>query len=704
MAEAIGALIISSLPTAVATALPTTILGVSTAAVIGNVAIVGSLAAASYLTRPDAPKPSDGQVTTKQPISPRRRNYGRVKVGGVIIFSEVAGGKLYEVVAINQGEIDAYEEHWLGDIQVTLDGDSNAIPVEAGSTAFSNKGRHYVQVYYEYGTDSDPGFAGLRATFPTKWTEAHRAYGVAKVLIVSQQPDSRDYTQVFPAGRPVYRGVIRASKVWDPRDSNQDKDNPATWTWSDNPVLHALDYHRHADAMRLATFDDVLFTATALAEDWIPAANVCDEAVTLKVSGTEPRYTCAGGYLLTQPPKDVLPQILATCVGQVFMRPDGAIGIRVGQPVTPSLVFDADEKHILGYTGFRSGDDVFLAANEITAKYTSPDHDFQDTEATPWRNEADITARGQVLTSEIDLSWVPSYPQARRLMKAEYHRKNPACVGQFATDLHALNGFGEQYLTLTLAEMGVSAQDFEVNSFEINPGEGTCALNLSAFDSAAAFAWDAATEEGDPPPIPDQTRGSNAIEVPDGVTGTPAVRTISIGTNGVVLVIDWDAPDRIDFRANAQYKLHSASDWLPATVSDDGTSAETPLLQDGQTYDVRVQFMTGSRTGDWTEVDSIVVGVPPDPPIDFTGAPDGIGGQLLTWRNASSPNLAVVRVWAGDASSTFPAVHMGSRPATPGATDSWSFALASGTWKFWMVSETAAGVRSAPVGPQIVTT
>jgi hypothetical protein len=288
-------------------------------------------------------------------------------------------------------------------------------------------------------------------------------------------------------------------------------------------------------------------------------------------------------------------------------------------------------------------------------------------------------------------------------MKREYYRRNPSCVGQFSTDLYALNGFGERYARLTLAEMDIDGRDFEIKSFEINPATATCALSLSAFDGLAADAWDPATEEGDPPPIPDLTRGSTVIDPPEGGTASPTVRTISTGTNGVVLVIGWDAPDRLDFRANAQYKLHSASDWLPATVSDDGTSAETPLLQDGQTYDVRVQFMTGSRTGDWTELDSTLVGVPPDQPIDFLGTPSG-GSQVLTWRNATSPNLAVVRVWAGDASSTFPAVNMGTRPATPGATDSWSFALASGTWKFWMVSETAAGVRSAPVGPETVTT
>ena len=702
MAETIGALIIASLPATAAAAIPTTILGVSTAAIVGNVALIGSLAAASYFMRPDAPKPSDGQVATRQPIPPRRRSYGRVKVGGAIIFSEVHDGKLYEVVAINQGEIDAIEEHWIGDIQVSLDGSGNAVPIDSGNTAFVNKGRKYLQIFFELGTDSDLGFPVLASVFPTKWSSAHRALGVAKVLIVSQQPDSRDYTQVFPAGRPVYRGVIRASKVWDPREVGQDKDDPSTWTWSENPVLHALDYHRHADGMALAHLDSILFTPAALAEDWIPAADICDEAIALKGGGTDPRYACAGGYLLTQAPKDVLPQILATCDGQVFMRPDGAIGMRVGKAVTPGVVFGADEKHVIGYTGFRSGDDVFLVANEITAKFTGPDYDFQDTDVTPWRNEADITARGQVLTSEIDLTWVPYYPQARRLMKIEYYRKNPACVGQFRTDLYALNGFGSRYARVTLAEMDVADQDFEMKAFEIDPGSGTCDLSLSAFNGAAAYAWDPATEEGDPPPIPVLTSGAGAVSPPANVTATLATRQISTGTNGAVLVITWDEPTRVDLVAQAQYKLHSATDWLPAGVSTDNVSAETPILQDGETYDVRVQFVTGTRTSDWTEVDSILVGVPADPPTGLAGvgsSPD----VTLTWTNSNSPNLAKVRTYWGSTSSFNAATDAGTVTASPGTPGSTTITTFTGTWYFWIVSETAAGIKSAPDGPVPVT-
>jgi hypothetical protein len=468
-----------------------------------------------------------------------------------------------------------------------------------------------------------------------------------------------------------------------------------------NPVLQALDYHRHRDGMGLAVMDDILFNDTVLSEDWIPSANTCDDAIALKAGGTEPRYRCAGGYLLPSAPKDVLPSIMATCQGQIFARPDGGIGIRVRKAGTPTFVFGADEKHMSGYSGFRTGDDLFLVANQITAKFTGPDYDYQDTDVTPWRNEADITARGQELTSDLDLSWVPSYSQARRLMKIEYYRKNPAWVGQFISDLYALNGFGERDLRLTLSDFDIADMDFEISSFDIAPASATCTLGISAFDSVTACSWDPATEEGDPPPIPDLSGGTGVITPPQNVIASLAARTISAGTNGAVIVMSWDASPRTDVTATAQYKLHSATDWLPASVATDNVIAETPILQDGSTYDVRVQFVTGTKTSDWVEVDSIVVHVPADPPTNFT-ATAASPNVNLAWTNSGSPNLAFVRRYRGTGS--FPsATDLGTVAATPGSAGSSSVPTSAGTWNFWIVSETAAGAKSAPVGPQTVT-
>lgn len=700
MPETIGLLILSTLG---ATEIAGFAITAATASLVGNAAIVGSLLAASYLTRPDAPKPSDGQVTTRQPIPPRRRNYGRVKVGGALMFSETTNGVLYEVIAINQGEIDAFEEHWIGDIQVALAPDGSATPVAAGNSAFVNKGRKYLQIFMERGTDDDLGFPYLDTIFPGKWTAAHRGRGVAKVLLISAQCDSRDYTQVFPSGRPVYRAVIRASKVWDPRVGGQSKDVPSTWAWSENPVLQTLDYHRHKDGMGLAAQDATLFTTAAIDEDWIPSADICDEAIPLKSGETEPRYRCAGGYPLPSLPKDVLPQMFNTCQGQVFMRPDGAIGMRVGKSVTPSLIYDADEKHISNYSGFRKGDDLFLACNQVTAQFTGPDYDYQSTDVTPWRNEVDITARGQELTQSIDLSWVPSYPQARRLMKIEYYRKSPEWVGQFNSDLYALNGFGSRYLRLTLSDLEIENLDCEITAFGIDPSAGTCPIGISSFN-AIAYDWDPASEEGDPPPIPDSVISSTEITPPANLAASLAARTISAGTNGAVIVMSWDAPTRPDLTAEAQYKLHSATDWLPASVSTSGIAAETPILQDGETYDVQVRFITGTRRSDWSVISSMLVGVPADPPTGFAVALDGTDPTKvnLTWTNPNSPNLSGIRLFHG-AGSFGTATDDGLVASTPGSAGFGSVTPGTGLWSFWIVSETAAGTRSAPVGPQTIT-
>jgi hypothetical protein len=116
MAETIGMLIL----TAVAAE---TAFGAATAAVatiIGTGVLVGGSYAINLAMQPDAEEksPSDGQITTKQPVPPRRRHYGRVKVGGPLMFVEPAVGfggppTLCQITALNSGLIDAFEEIWL---------------------------------------------------------------------------------------------------------------------------------------------------------------------------------------------------------------------------------------------------------------------------------------------------------------------------------------------------------------------------------------------------------------------------------------------------------------------------------------------------------------------------------------------------------------------------------------------------------------
>jgi hypothetical protein len=606
MAETIGLLILTAVGAETAfTGFALT----AVATVVGTGVLVGGAYAVNLAIapKPEEKTPSDGQITTKQPIPPRRRHYGRVKVAGPLMFVEPLSGyggppQLDQVIALNHGLVDGYEECWLNENLAVFDN-----PISAGGGTVTNMySAFYVGVQVEWGSDADQGFDFLHSYFAI-WDASHQGKGIAKALMRTVEPAAESFTEVYPGGvPPVMRFVLRASQVWDPRDSGQDKDDRATWAWTRNPVLIALDYHRHPDGMRLAHLDDVLFTPAALAEDWIPAAWICDENMDLAAGGTENRYAASGGYELpTAAPKDVLGAIFATCDGQTYQRADGAIGVRVGKTVAPTVTIGSD--HILAYDGFRKGGNAFTAVNEITAQYTSPLHDYQTTEAAAWRDEDDISERGQVLSSNINLYWVSSHGQARRLMKIEMHRRNPEWTGRIVTDLFGLNAYNERFINLQIEELGIDGS-FEITSFEIDTGAGTCAIGVSAFDQAA-YDW-TTDEESEPPAVGEPGPAMAPIAAPTGVMGSsglPGAVLRAIG-DPINLVINWDTDDQLETTGKAQFKPSSADDggWLDANVQASQTQAITVMVPSGQSYDVRVAWASGTRKSEWTTVTGIV--------------------------------------------------------------------------------------------------
>jgi hypothetical protein len=564
--------------------------GASFASIVGGSVLAGALYGANALlgTKPES-TPQDGQITVREPRSARRRNYGFVKVGGALMFSEVSGGTRYQILAVNSGEIDSFFQHWFADKQASLDGDGRVTNMYADEHLVP-----YVLLYFKLGTRFDAAFPSAIAARPDLWTVFHQGKDIAAVMTATIQPEAKNFTKVYPGGAvPIYRGVIKASKVWDPRDPGQDKDNRDTWTWTENAVLIALDFHRHSDGMGLAVFDDVFFTPAAIAEDWNYAANLCDEVMALANGGTEARYRCAGGYELQAPPKQVLNAILATCDGETYQRTDGAIGIRVGRDVDPTVTIT--DQHILSYSNFVNGSSGGISQiNVISAKYTDRDLDFQEADADPWRDETSIAVTGREETRSVDLAWVPSHSQARRLMKIAAHRFNPQWTGQIVTDMDGLRAWGERFVTLQIAELSID-DTFEITSFEVLPASMTCAIGVRSF-SQSAYDWDADDEEGTAPNEPDPGGDDDPIDAPGSVIATPSSGSIAV---------TWGTSGRLDTTPELQYKLHASSTWLAGLV-DTATSGHVSGIAAG-TYDIQVRFNVGSRSSSLTGVINIVV-------------------------------------------------------------------------------------------------
>src|SRR5262245_1987830 len=103
----------------------TTILGVLLSTIALNVGVSVALTGISLLLNRQ-PKQLPGatpqaQATFNQAAGPRLRGYGRAKLGGTRAFWDSNGsGELYQAVMCHSGEIDEFEEFWIGDQLVTI--------------------------------------------------------------------------------------------------------------------------------------------------------------------------------------------------------------------------------------------------------------------------------------------------------------------------------------------------------------------------------------------------------------------------------------------------------------------------------------------------------------------------------------------------------------------------------------------------------
>lgn len=458
-----------------------------TASIIAEVVVIAVGLAISYLaqtlfsSKPAQPKPSDGQVIIKQAAGPRTRSYGRVKVAGTLVFANVSSGAYGRVIAMGSGEIDAVEEHWIDDHLCTLSGSA------VTSAPFAPAGASKAFIEWRQGEDAPALYSALNAAYPSLWTTDHLGRGIPSAFLVIHQVASEDMGNIFPRyGDTEYRQVQRAALV--PDVSGGTLTAPA---WSDNAARIILDYLIHPDGLGL----DPAWITNAAAE-WTQAIADCDDVI-----GSELRYRISNTYTFAERPADVLTRFLVACDGSLFPTPGEGLVLRVGKWTTPTVTIDGDS--IIGFSEFGRGRDVLSTANTIRARYTSPLHDYMETDADPWIDEADVAERGEFAV-DLDLFCVPNHEQTRRLMKLAAARSNPNWVGTLQCNLVALPVMGERYINVVIPELGI-AETFEVLGVQLVIIDGSILHGLTirvASLSAAAYDWDVLREAGAPPPAP----------------------------------------------------------------------------------------------------------------------------------------------------------------------------------------------------------
>ncbi|MBQ4814245.1 hypothetical protein J8M20_22955 [Pseudoalteromonas luteoviolacea] len=322
---------------------------------------------------------------------PRRITFGRDRVGGVIAHQATVERDekkwVQLIVLINGAPIDALEEVYIANKPLS------DYPEDSWDYALSN-GNH---------TSANSQAVSKMAG----WTDAHVGFGQAHVFI-----ELENNREVFPDGISDCEFLIRGTRLWDPRDSQQHPDDSATWAWSQNAVLCALHYIRFYGA------HEVPYHRIPL-NWWIAAANVCDENAVYQdsdgVDRYEPRYTCNGTFRFTSKPIEILNQLERCFAGKIF-RQMGQWFVRVGAWYG-NPTYTINQSDVMGNVKIKWHADLRDRANMVRATFTDPNQHYERTDAPPIRAEGYIAKDNQLLETTISLPFVRSATTAQRLAK-----------------------------------------------------------------------------------------------------------------------------------------------------------------------------------------------------------------------------------------------------------------------------------------------
>lgn len=644
------------------------------ATAVGNVVVgVGLTYAQMRIQRARMPsqRAKAGRATINDTVAARRRGYGRAKLSGVRAFWDSKDGELWQVIAHHHGQIAAIEETWVGDRRVTLIAGGNVAEEPlAGPT----------RIWHHLGDPDQEADAAINAAW-TQWTADHRLRGTAYTVAAFDGPKPERYAKVYPDGANTTVAVVaRLSLVYDPRSGQT--------AWSDNASLCIRDYLTSPDGYRIdpARIDEASF------RDF---ADICDEIV-----GGEKRYRIWGWYELTEEPKVVLARMEAACDAETYLTPEGKIGIRGGVWEEPDVTIEYDD--ILAFD-LREGAGRMAAFNELKILYTSADHDYQLTEAEPWRDAADQARRG-VLVEDFDVEMAPSPLQARRLAKIHAARQNPAFEGTITTNLRGLRAWAgrKRMVRLIIPEIGLDAP-FMLGARRLAADLSSIEFQVRSF-GPEAYAWGPA-DEGTAPGVPQDTRPDLTLAAPTGLLPRIEARQVTAATIAPVIIAEVNAASRSGLTLEAQLRVVPSGEWEGMATTEDSLEAVSGIVIDGTTYAVRARWRTALQAGgEWTAEDEILVVANAVAPASPTGLGVSKSGSTVTlaWINPVA-SFHRARVFRSATPVFGAAVALDVIAGLPGQPSAYADTPGDGTWNYWVVALNESNIASAPAGPSAAT-
>jgi len=675
--------------------------GISIASVLANTAAGLLMVGAMALLAPKPKKPEDGKVPVQQATPPRIFAYGKCRVAGYVALLEEDAGNLYYASALTAHKCNRVTGYWLNDDKVVL---------VAGAVQGLEDGRYAngrIKIDTRLGEPAETPYGMLEPLYPSGvWSELNVGNGVTSMAMMCKGTSSEKYGTRYPYGRPAPSVELETAVLYDPRTD--------VWEYSDNTALEIIHFLCFSEFGPQRDYDTCILPVVDI---WKNAANICDETVALRAGGTEKRYRSGGFDTTEHDTRTVLNELLISCDGWLCELGDGSVILTVGKFEAPDHTITDDD--IVGWTIQSDVPDEY-AVNEIAASFCFVDAGYSTTSVDPWEDIEDQALRGSKRSARLELPWVQSFSQARRLGKREMSRQKERVRGQLILNIGALHKIHKRWVSVKSSSVPfLGNRVIENRKAIVSIQTGSIILDYVG-SGPYVDDWTPETDEGMAPIVP-VTGSTKLIPVPSNV-----VVTVEEADGEAYIDVSFDDSGSQPIGSPLYYPSHgltyivrwryeTTGNWVevkyanPPDPSGGRITLTLSPVPQNTSLDVSMCAVgpKGHRTAFSTEttVSTIVDKAAPSSPVNGS-AVGSVGRTTVSWYNPNSRTFDHAKVFRGGSTDPFSlaAPVSGDILGSPNQLISYvNTPVLPGMYAYWIVAYSKTGSASTPSGPFVAT-
>jgi len=584
------------------------------ATVIANIVVIAAGVAIALLLAPKPPKPEGGTISVQQDNPPITYVYGdEVRVAGAIALKEAFDEDLIIIQALAGHEVEFTGTYYFNDDRFTLTGG-----IRSGRpTGMDGHKYNDVDIDTRLGLATETNYAQTTALSGGMWPSTARGDATASMQSVCPAGKIKYFTDHYPVGQPDPSAVISGTRIFDPRDEDQDPDDPTTFKFvrTNNVALQIIHFYCFSP---YGPGKDYHKAIEPWLDEWITEIDLCDEFVPKKV-GTERRFTSAGFTTTEQDDRSTLKVLRESCAGKLIELGDGAVRLWTG--VFRAAEFTLTDADIIDCK-LIVGREQPSAGNAFICKYTSRDNDWTTVPTDPFEWTEDQTRWGRREQIEIERRWIYSTGQASRILKRFYLQTKQATKGTLRLHWSGLAAAYEQNVAISSNTLPPRLRNctIEVRKAVISAMTGIVTIDF-VLTSAEIDAYDPATDESDPAPVPAKP-AREAQYVPANVD---AFAFHQAGSTLVSVDVSFDTPEKspgvyraLDYRV--QWRVQDIGGGVPGAwnfqffddvpATDPRTHLIVGVVPDNTILEVEVRSETRSKgtPSDWSDTVEVDTG------------------------------------------------------------------------------------------------